>query len=148
MPSLGSKFVLWKGVNKKSGVYMKGFKFLMMLIAFAMAATACSKSSGGGAAPAPVEQDRYYYQGNYCYDRNTGSQCDVSYCGNGGGGYQNQCIGWVYYTNYQAGYMDRVDCRNPNAYYVECRDPEAYIQPGEVYHCEDVAYGSGYTTGY
>ncbi len=139
-------------MNIKSGVNMKGFKFLMMLIAFAMAATACSKGGGGGGA-APVAQDRYYYQGSYCMDRNTGQQISNVYCDDdnyNNGGYENQCIGLVYYTNYQAGYMDVVDCRNPQAIYVECRDPEAYIRAGEIYHCEEGYgnYGTGYNTGY
>lgn len=122
---------------------MKDFKFLMMLIVLAMGATACSKGGGGGA---PAAQDRYYYQGNYCYDRNTGQRISNVYCDDdnyNNGGYENACVGWVIYAS--PSYVDAVDCTNPNSYYVECRDPRAYARNGETVTCMDTGtYNNSY----
>lgn len=128
---------------------MKSLKFWMSLMMLALVATACSKKKNNSAPAAPVKTTEYYLQGNICYDKETNTRVDYSYCqNNNGGGYgENACVGYVYYTNYSQGYMDRVDCRNPRALYVECEDPEAYKLPGETVHCEELNYNGG-GTGY
>jgi hypothetical protein len=124
---------------------MKGFKFWMSLVMLALVATACSKKKDGGAAAPAKDSSSYYYNNNVCYDRDTDKQVSDSYCDNNSG-YQNACVGYVYYINLAQGYMDRFDCRNPNSVDVNCQAPEKYVQDDEFYECyeTDDYYGNSY----
>ncbi len=113
----------------------------------ALVATACSKKKDGGAAAPKKDSSSYYLENNVCYDKDTDKKVSRSYCDDDGYS-QNACVGYVYYINLEQGYMDRFDCRNPNAVDVHCQAPKKYIQDGETYECFETDEDDGYDNYY